>query len=189
MLGLFKRPKMEAKFKLCDGPVVILVDDFQEHCYWSEITSVLAEKTTNAIQEHGAAKTIISPIKIRRLRQTTTDYDELGAREVGRLVQAEQLVWLQVVAFDATEDPHEIHAAATLSVTVKVINALEEQDRSKVRLWPSARDGERTDVEIGAAGVAKAKNRAGIVDALCEKMGQKVARHFYDRLMDDFEEE
>jgi hypothetical protein len=188
MFGLFDRPEIEAKFKLGEGPVVVLVDDFQELCFWPETPGVLATKTTEELDNKDAAKILISPTKVRQLRQTAPDFDEWGAREIGRKLDADQVLWLQITDFDAAEDAHEVHNAARITVTLKVINALEETDRNKVRLWPPERDGRIVDVEIGAGAVTRAKNRAGIVDALCEKLAEKVVKNFYDRLMEDFEE-
>lgn len=188
MSGLFKRPTIEARFKLSDGPIAVLVDDFQEHCYWTETVDLLADAVIKQLRDNHAAAKLIPSSKVRRLRQSKPDFDERGCREIGRFLDAHQVLWLEVRSFYATVDPVESTAAARFSVAVKVINALEEKDRHKVRLWPKGRSGELIEIELSGGDIAVAKTRPAIARKLAEKMAQKVVASFHDRPMPDFDE-
>ena len=70
MTGLFKRPKVEAKFKLTDGPVAVIVDDFGELCHWSEAPGILERRIVEQLSKHNAATRLISPLKAKTMRQS-----------------------------------------------------------------------------------------------------------------------
>ncbi|NOS99742.1 MAG: hypothetical protein HOP29_03855 [Phycisphaerales bacterium] len=187
MSGLFKRPTIEAGFEFGEGPVAVLVDDFQEQCYWPGATHLLAEKVVQALLDQNVAKIVIPASHMHQLRQGDPDFDEKSAAAVGRLVNADQLLLLEIRSFDATETPTEASAAARMSVAAKVINVLENNDRAKVRLWPRSHEGEVIEADITAAAITRAKSREAILDELTKALAERVVRRFYDRPMEDFE--
>lgn len=189
MTGVFKRPKVEAEFKLTDGRVAVIVDDFGELCHWPEAPGVLEQRVIDQLSKHNAAKSLISPTKVKTLRQSYPEFDKRGFRELGRLLGADQVVAIEVRAFRASVDVQEVTAAARMSVAVKVIDAREKAERGRVRLWPASRAGETLAVELNASQVTRAKTRDGILDKLASALAEKIARKFYDRRMADFEKE
>lgn len=189
MSGLFHRPKVKAEFKLTDGPVAVLTDDFQELCYWPGATTMLAERVIEKLRSHNAAKVLIPISRIRQARQLDPKFDERSCAEIGRILKVEQVLLLQVRSFYATENPVEASAAARMSVAAKVINVLEKNDATKVRLWPRSREGRVIGAELSAGDVTRARTRDGILRTLTEALAEKIARKFYDRPMDDFEKE
>ena len=189
MSGLFKRPKIEAEFKLGAGPVAILVDDMNENCYWPEATTILAEQIAKQLKEHNAASVIIAHSAVKRLRQSYPKFDDLSYRKVAQLLKAEQAIAVEVRSFFATVDPTSADAAASMSVAVKVLDADPNAPKSKVRLWPRSPGGLAVQAELTAEKVARAKTRQAILEALSEALAVKIARNFYDRKMDDFEEQ
>ena len=187
MSGLFHRPKVKAQYELTEGPVAVLVDDFQELCYWTGTTTMLADQVMEQLREHGAAKRLIPALSIKRLRQSDSKFDQRACTHIGRMLEAEQVLAIEVRSFYATENPVEANAAARMSVAVKVINALERKHPGKVRLWPKSRRGRIVEAELNAGAVTRAKTRHGILRALTGTLAEKIARQFYDRPMDDFE--
>lgn len=187
--GLFPRPKIVAELKLTDGAVAVLVDDFQELCYWPGATTMLADRVIEELRSHKAAGLLIPTSTVNRLRQSDAEFDEQSCAHIGRMLKAEQVLLIEVRSFYAAENPVEATAAARMSVAAKVINVLEEKDRRKVRLWPRGREGRIVQVELSAADVMRAGSRDGILRALTEALAEKIARHFYDRRMADFEKE
>jgi hypothetical protein len=187
MFGLYNRPSIDADFKLTKGPVAVLVDDFEELCFWPEARTMLAEALIEEFRDKKAATQLIAAAKVNRLRQVKSDFDERGCREIGRMLKADQVVWLEVTSFFASIDATEANRAARMGVTVKVINALEEEDRSKVRLWPDSPSGESFEIELGAGMVTRAKSRKAIIKLMCEEMAKEIALRFYDHKVGDFE--
>ncbi|MEE9296094.1 MAG: hypothetical protein V3W34_14195 [Phycisphaerae bacterium] len=189
MFGLFQRPKIKAEFKLTAGPVVVLVDDLREHCYWPEATTILAEQLAEQLKEHNAAKLLIPHAALQRLRQSYPNFDELSYRRIAQLLHAEQAIAVEVRSFFATVDPTDATAAASMSAAIKVIDAREETQQSKARLWPRSPGGRIFQAEISADRVARAKTRKGILEVLTGALAEKMAKSFYDRKMDDFEKQ
>lgn len=187
MTGLFKRPTVEAEFKLTDQPVLIVVDDFQEHAYWPETTTVLAEEIAKELKRAEAAQQIVPAARIKRVRQAHPDFDERSTREIGELLGADQVIAVEIRAFHASVDPTQASAAARISVAVKVINVLEKKSRSKVRLWPPSPEGRVVYAELSAARVTEEKTRKAIIKALTAALAEKVVKNFYDRKVEDFE--
>lgn len=187
MTGLFNRPTVKAEFKFSDGPVAIVVDDFQEHCHWPEAKDALAKHIAKELKEHNVVRKLIPQSKTRRLRQTRSNYDELPTREIGELLGAQHVLAIQVEVFRASLDPFEASGAAHMTVTAKVINVLEKKNRSKVRVWPKSPAGKPHFAELSASEVTTEKKRAAILNALTAKLAKKIVRNFYDRKMEDFE--
>ncbi len=190
MFGLFKRPVVEAEHEFDEGEVVaVLVDDPFDSCFWSEVPQVLTESMVAELDETEAATNLVAPSKVMRLRQLTPDFEERGAREVGKLLEADKVLWMEIQSFYASEDPEDATRAARLSLSVKIINANEDKDRTKVRLWPESPAGYPYEIELGAGAVARAKTRKGVVKALSEEVADRVVKKFYDHKMEDFEKE
>ncbi len=187
--GLIPKPKVFAEFKLTPGPIVVLVDDFQDLCYWPGAADMLADKVAEQLKDHNAAKIIIPQARVRHVKQSHSEFDEMSCAAIGRLVEAEQLILLEVQSFDASESPVEATASARMGVSVKVINVLEDKDPSSVRLWPRSRQGHPVEVELTAEKVIRAANQQEILKELTGALAAQVARCFYDRRMDDFEKE
>lgn len=187
MFGLFKRPTIEAEFKLTENQVAVLVDDTQEIAYWRETRDQLAEAVSKELAEKKAAKKVVSLTRVKHLRQLVHDYEDLSIREIGEKLDAEQVVSIQITAFEATLDPASITNAASMQVAVKVINVLEKKRRSKVRLWPMLPEGKTVRVELSAADVNRAKNRRGLIKELTNTLAVEIVKNFYDRKQQDFE--
>lgn len=188
MFGLFDRPTIEAEYEFGDGLVAVLVDDPFDTCFWSEVPHELTSAMVTEMDETKAAKDLVSPSKITRLRQLTPDFEERGAREVGKLLGADEVLWVEIQSFYASEDPDDVTRAARISLVIKVINA-NEDERTKVRLWPESPAGYPIEVELGAGSVARAKTRKGIVKALSTEVADRIVKRFHDHKMEDFEKE
>ncbi len=189
MLGLFERPEVEAEFEFGEGLVAILVDDPFDTCFWSELPHELTKAMVAEMDDTDAAEKLVSPSKITRLRQLTPDFEDRGAREIGKLLEADEVLWLEIQSFHASVDPEDVARAARISIVIKVINANEEKDRTKVRLWPDSPAGYPYEVELGAGAVARAKTRKGIIKALCDEVADRVVKKFHDHKLEDFEKE
>ena len=189
MSGLVPRPKVEAAFKFGDGPVAVLVDDYQEAFYWPGTANALSDAIVEELLDRGAARTVVPTSAVIRLRQTDPQFDERACTEIGRALKADQVLLVEARSFYATEDPTEEEGAARMSVAIKVINARERKDRRKVRLWPTTHEGYIVQVELGATEITRAKIRDRILRELTQQMAAKIVRKFYDRRMEPFEKE
>jgi len=188
MLG-FGSQRAKAKFHLTDGPVMILVDDPGQRVDWPPALTHLFDELSQQLLRNKAAKRIVPRETVERLRQSITNFEKRGCREIGEMAAAEQVLWLEVREFLATEDFADASAAAYLSVAVRVIHAAEKKERTRVRLYPESPSGQILTVTLDGATVSMAKTKDGIARKLGELLADKTAKLFYDHKLGDFERE
>ena len=100
---------------------------------------------------------------------------------------AEQIIWIEIRDFLAQEQIYDANHAAQFSVTVKVINVLEKDRRSRVRLWPTSPRGYQISVSLNGSEVMLAKTCPAIARELASRLAVEVAKLFYDHTLGDFE--
>ncbi|MHC4696485.1 MAG: hypothetical protein ACYTFA_07075 [Planctomycetota bacterium] len=186
MLGFGREKVVEAEFRLTEEPVLILVDDFGDHVDWPAAKRYLSDELGQQLLKHSAAKKIIPQETIDRLRQSDPTLTKRSCREVGELAGAEQVLWIEVRDFLAEEIFDDVSDAAYFSVTVKVINVLEKERRSRVRLWPTGGEGRFVVGRLPGTAVAHLKSRDAISKALAGELAVEISKLFYDYQPDDF---
>jgi len=178
----------EAEFELTrEGPVVILVDDFEQHLDSPQTGMLLAGQLARQLEDNDAADDVVPQAVINKLRASRSRFEELTSRKIGELVGAHQVIYIMVRDYYSPAEVEELASAARLSVTVKVLNVLEKKDRTRVRLWPSEREGRLVTVELNANVVMKAKTPEVAGKILAANMAEEVAKLFYEYPLDDFE--
>ncbi len=189
LLGLGRGRMVEAKFRLTEGPLLLLIDDGQQLVATPTANRHLFDELAQELLRHEAAKKIIPLQTVERLRQSTPDFERLGCREVGQRVGAEQVLWIEVRDFLAEEQIEEVIMAARFHVTLKAINVLETENRSRVRLWPQSPGGHQVLVGMAGSEVAIAKTTEAIAKELASRLAVKIAKLFYDHRLGEFERE
>lgn len=188
-LGFGQGQKVEARFRLTKGPVMILIDDVSERVDWPAATRYLFDDLAQELLKHKAASKIIPLQTVDHLRQSIPDFGKRGCREVGELAGAEQVLWIEVQDFFAEEQIRDATTAAYFSVTVKAINVLEKKSRTRVRLWPTSPQGYPMTVSMSGSEVSTAKRKDAISKELAGRLAVEIAKLFYDHRLGDFERE
>lgn len=188
MLGVGRGQLVEAKFRLTEKPLLILLDDPTGRMNRPVAKHYFVDEVGQELVKHGAAKKIIPRQTLQNLRQAETDFEGRGCREVGELAGAEQVLWVQVRDFVGEEYFYDTNNAAYFTVTIKVIN-VRETHRSRVRLWPTSPNGHLVTVSMTGSEVTLAKTKAAIGKELARRLAVKVAKLFYDHRLGDFERE
>ncbi len=183
-LGAGQTEKVSAEFVLGPGPILVLVDDPEERLSWAEARDLLAEETANALLASKATEKVVASQAVQRLRRSRSDFEDRGCREIGEMVKAERVLWLQVADFFASEEAQDLTAAARFAVSVRVINA-KARTRDEVRLWPEEMEGRPVKAELSSNEMSRVKGRREITQALAAKLGNEVARLFYEHALDD----
>ena len=187
-MGAGRLQMVEAEYTLSEGPVLVLVDDLDERLTWAPARDRLAADLTRELLDHQVTQKVISPEAVKRHRRTHSNFDELKCTQVGRLVGADQVLWIEVTSFLAEEEIHDIARAAYLAVTVRVINPNERKDRGKVRLWPTGREGKLVAVQLNSNEVSPLRTRDRIATELTRKLAADIARLFYEHPLQSPEE-
>jgi len=179
--------RVDAKFRLGPGPIMVFVDDVQEHIDYPPMRRYIWDDLSQELIRSKAAQRIVPLESEDILRRTMPDFAKRGCRELGEMVGAEQVIWIEVHDFLAEEMIVDATNAAYLSVTVKALNVDEKTDRRKVRAWPDSPDGHYLTVGMTAAAASQAKTKDAIAKELSAKLAVQVSRLFHDHELLDFE--
>ncbi len=189
MLGFGQRDIVKAKFTLTEEPILILVDDPSGRIDWPPAEKYLTDTLSQELIKQEGANKIIPRKTVQNLRRSRTDFGKLSCREIGELVGAEQVLWLEVQKYFGDSEFFEPTNAAWFAVTVRVINAQETEDRSAVRLWPPSPRGQYISISLDGNEVAMAKTKDSIAKALAQRLAERLAKLFCDYRPGDFERE
>lgn len=189
MLGFGRGKKVEAEFRLTDGPILILLDDPTGTIDRPAARRYFVDELGQLLVKKEAAQKVIPRRTLEQLRQSQPEFEKRGAREIGELAGAEQVLWLEVRDFVAEEQFHDPVTAAYFAITVKVVNVLEKKQRSRVRLWPTSPQGRLITATLTGSEVHLAKTGDAISRQLAERLAGDIARLFYDHRLGDFERE
>lgn len=186
-LGFGRQNAIPAEFRLTHGRLLVLVDDVAEQVDWPPALNALFDDLTQALLRNNAAGKIIPPETIEAHRRTMPDFNKLSCREIGELVEAEQVLWVETKDFMAEEDYADIGAAAHWTVSVRVIDPRQKESRTLVRLWPTSPAGEIITASLGSGEVISLKTKDAISKALAADLAENIARRFYDYTPGDTE--
>lgn len=188
IFGVGRPTVVEAQFRLTDRPILILLDDPDGRMDWPPAGTHFVDELAQALLKNKAAEKIVPRQTLDGLRQTLPNFQKRGCREIGEMAGADQVLWVRVRDFLATDQIQEISRAANFSAAIKVIN-VQEKKRSRVRLWPKSPAGHFVTVSMSGAEVATEKTKAAIARAIAGKLARRVATLFYDHRLDDFDHE
>lgn len=178
-MGLVKPEKIPAEFELPNKPLLILVDDDWDLVHPRTARDALVDALAKALKQHGLIERVTTNEELARLRQTSSDFDQRGAREVGRLAKADTVLWLKVVRFTLEDDIEMVVSPAYFAVTVKVLDA-QAEERDQVRLWPKGREGKLVEVKVSPHDIRKCKNTHQAHIVVAEQLAEKIAKLFYE---------
>ena len=186
-MGVGRGSRVPAEFTLTTGRLMVFIDDVHERVDWPPARAYLFDELTQALLRNEAATKIIPLETIEALRSSLPNFNELSAREVGEMVEADQVLWVETTEFFAQESFIDAGDAAYWTGTVKVINPKETESRSRVRLWPTSPSGHLVRARMTGAHVAEKKTTDKISKELAKIMGEHIAKLFYEHRADEFE--
>jgi len=183
--GIAKGPLIKAEHKFKDGTVMVFVDDVHDQVDWPAARGYLFDEISQTLLRKKATSKIVPQETIDSLRSTMTDFRKRGCREIGELVGADEVLWIEVHDFLANKEFTEANDAAIWIVTVKVLNVHETKSRNRVRLWPRSPEGYLVSESLAGSEIQMLSDRSAIARRLAEKLGFTIAQLFYDHYEED----
>jgi hypothetical protein len=177
-MGMVKAEKILAEFTLPKAPLLILVDDDWDLVHPRTARDALVDALAKELKTHGLIERVTTNEELARLRQSKPDFEQRGAREVGRLAKADTVLWLKVVRFTLGDDLDMAVSYVHFAVTVKVLDARADE-REEVRLWPKGREGKLVEVKVSPHDIRKCKNTREAHAAMAESLAKEIAKLFY----------
>ncbi len=182
--GLFSQRKVEAEYILPDGPLAILIDDFTDVVQPPLAKDALHDDLTEALRQHDA---VVSPITTReelaRIRQVDPEFDKKSVREVGRLVNADTILWIKPTRYNVYDHLDLAHSDGSFTVVVKVFD-VHAEELEDVRLWPDNRDGHEVTVTISVHDIRESTSRAEVHRKIAGQMAEEICKIFYTHHVD-----
>jgi hypothetical protein len=179
-LGLIPPLKVEAEFTLTKGPLLILVEDDYELTPSPGVRDAITVGLAKQFAEHRINRRVVPLERLKRVRAADPDYEKIPADKLGRMVEAEQVLWVKIVEYcsGATEEVDNTNEAAKLTVTLRVLNTHAEV-RDDVRLWPEGREPHRV-TSSASLGKVQRFGEDNMQALLIEDICDSVAKLFYD---------
>lgn len=188
-LGYGRGQKIPAQYELPKGKVLVLVDDVEGLAQLPQTRELLVQYVGEELLAHKAAKQVVSPQAVNRLRQADPDFERRSAHQIGQKVEADVVLWLQVKDFFAPVEVEDTSAAARMSISVIVLDATVSDDPSKVRLWPPGTEGHLESLELTSNQVNALKGHDAVARKLAEKLSRQISRLFYKHTVGEVEDD
>lgn len=170
---------IEAKFKLTDGKLAVIVDDPQGFIVAPVTFREFHDKFAEALRANGIGSKIIPFEEWQQLRQRDPDYntDKMTRRLIGEKLGADQVLFLNVTDFRLKKEPAAPIYEGRFAVRVAVYSTERKRD---VRLWPQQSDGEDVVVTTKPGPSDGDTSASDIARELADAMADEVSKLFYD---------
>ncbi|MCG3136675.1 MAG: hypothetical protein HJJLKODD_00510 [Phycisphaerae bacterium] len=178
-MGVARTEKVKASFELSRESLLILVDDDQELVQWAPATDLLTNEVARNLQENKAAGYIFTSEEIDRVRNADDQFQQRSISEVGQQFGSDQILWVQLIDYQASREFEDASRVARITVRVKVFDPQAEV-KAEMRLWPESMEGELVTIEKNAADIQKLNTEEDIARLLITELARTVAELFYE---------
>ena len=146
-LGSGRGAKVQAQFRLGDGPLLVFIDDVHDRADWPEARAFLFDELSQELLRHEAAKRLFRGSRSTpSAKPTPTSTRRAAGCSANK--SAPNRCCGSKCDFLAEEQITGIDPAAYFTVTVKVLNAMEKESRNRVRVWPVHPEGQTVTIGI-----------------------------------------
>ncbi len=181
--GLIPQEKVAAEFKLPGGPLLILVDDDLDLIRPAQTREMLVDELAKSLREHTAVTRVTTNEELARVRQQEPEFDKTAADAVGRLVNADTVLWLSTKEYAVSDNLELAVSPGRFAVNVKILNAKAET-RDDVRLWPEDREGKTIEAAVSPHDIRQCRTKTEVHELMAAALADEVARLFYERTIE-----
>ena len=144
------------------------------------------DKLAIQMKKHDITNQITKSEELARLRQSEPKFNQLSIREVGRLANADTVVWILPLEYYVPPNFEMAVKPAKFTVKLKVFNALAEQ-KEDIRLWPDQRQGKSLTIEITPHEIHACKTKTELYEKLATELADKIAGEYEGNLANNGE--
>jgi len=180
--GPTPKHKVDATFSLSPGPLLILVDDSAALDLPPQLREFVLRALIDEFRRTGINEQIVPPSRFNEMKRKNPDLDERGIREVGRMFDVDQVLWVHPRAFSMSDQPESALDPAKMTVALKVINA-QAQQREAVRLWPMSEEGELVSISLTPHEVRDAGTPESLIRTMAETLAAEIGLLFRDHVI------
>ncbi len=166
--------KVGAKYKLRTGNLLILVDSPVGVARSSGVRAVLSRELGREIEFHELAASVIPASELSAFRSNREDFEELNIAQIGRELWAQQVLYVEVTAFQLGTLLDKPAGQGLVRARVKVFDVEQNQ-----RVWPQIETlGHEVIVRTGFREPAGKDYRQEYTQDLCQKTAVKIVKLF-----------
>lgn len=176
-VGMQGGEEIKAEYELSDGPLLILFDDRSGRIDRPQALRQAHKKVSDLFAEQEVNTRVIPFTEWQRFQQSADKYDRLTIREIGERMGAEQVIYVGVEKFATQSQEGAPIYQGVFEARVKVISTDRTRD---VRIWPRDGAGYRVVVSTDPTPMDGDTSEGDVADELGTKMGEKVAKLFFD---------
>jgi hypothetical protein len=174
------RAMVEAKHKFTKGiKIAVLIDDYLAPVNNPGTKSALAKKIGDGLVEAGALRPgdLVSTEAVAQLPKDTLQGKKLSIQNIGKQVNADQVLYINIVEFNLQSDPENPLIQPKARAFVKVINVSDGD-----RLWPIDVTGEPLEAKSRMEGdiLSEKPDTALWADRLSNLLASEVIGLFFD---------
>lgn len=174
---------VEPQFELTKGSLLILVEDRRGVVTQPRALRKVHKTLCEKFVEYKVNKKVVPLETCERLQRTEKAYEKLSVRQIGEKLGAEQVLYIIAERFSLQTEPGAPLFKGEFVARVKVLTTESIGDN---RLWPREPSGRRIAVTTHPIPADGDKKASDVADELATKLGEAVAKMFYQhRELDD----
>jgi hypothetical protein len=183
--GLYPKQKIPAEFTLTKGRLAVLIDDDADLISQPDVKKKLTDDIAKHFRENDVVTTVIPFEQVKALQQHDRDFDTMAADRVGKVLDADQVLWIKVGQFDTgSTQAADTNKAAAFAVALRVLTT-KATNRDEVQLWPEMREPRNVTVNLPLSVVQRKNDPRVIAEMLAEELAKDIAELFYQHPMEE----
>ena len=169
-----KTVKVDAKYKLPPGNLLILVDSPTEEAARNGVRTVLSRGIEREIRFHGLKVSVIPDSELSSFRSNREDFEKLDVARIGRELSAQQVLYVQVTEFQLGTLLDKPEGRGLVKGRVKVFDI-----KRNLRVWPVPKPWGYEVMVLTKFRELPEKNYQPVVTQdLCRRMAVKIVELF-----------
>ncbi len=174
---------VEPEFKLTQGSLLVLVEDPRGVVTQPRALRKVHKTICEKFAEFKVNREVVPLETSERLQRTEKGYEKLSVRQIGEKLGAEQVLHISAMTFSLQTEPGAPLFKGEFVARVKLLSTEAISDN---RLWPREPSGRRVAVSTHPTPTDGDKKDSDVADELATKLGESVAKMFYEhRELDD----
>jgi hypothetical protein len=177
---LIPAPTVDAEYSLEDTTVLIWIDDTaigpKHHSLRRELTASIHSD----LEEHEAVGVVVAYEKIAQFRMAHPEYIDMSIQELGKRLQAEQVLYLFVNQFHFHHEAGQEYYQPGLSGSCKIVDVSTGE-----RVWPKDQSYRSFTVNQPMIEGKGAEFEDNLMQKLGVRVAEEIAPYFYKHKLTD----
>lgn len=182
--ALFGPGKIDAEHNLAQSRTVVFVDDRQNVLPRTALRALIGEKVSEDLMSQELIPSAVRPVDaIAATRQHEEGGKPLSIAAIGRELECQQVVYVQVTGFSLTGDGREqtgAGATPTAKASVKVIDVVNNARTYPLGDTKAGRDIVAKLREVDLDEIRTVAKRRAVEDRLAMELGLTIGQLFYE---------